>query len=379
MPLLYVYLLTVAGVTISAIGAWFSVTGLAALFSASYWAVIFMAGSLEFGKLVIAAFLHRAWAKTNLVMKTYMVSALVVLSLITSMGIYGFLSNAYQLSSLDLNANQIKLTALDEDVARTKTEIARIHKMIDDIPVTRITRKINIQREWNPRIDELQKHLDSVTQQKREINLATLQTNSKVGPLIFIAKAFDIELDTVVKYLILVFVMVFDPLAICLIIATGNAMKWREEELGKSASLQSMSFKEMVRENFASEKNVGQPSTLSAAHARSEQVLKPEIPDEPSQQAVVNELKPEQSQQQLAEKIKTAESQQALEAAKQSAHLDQQDSFTPSTSLVTELKTKDDILHMTKPADDDALPEADNFEVSMSYDEEDESDVKKSS
>ena len=236
MPILYLLSLGFAGLFVSAIGAWFSVTGLGALFSGASFEVILMAGGLEFSKFVVAAYLHRTWTQTNWFMKSYMTTAVVVLSIITSLGIFGFLTNAYQKSTQGLKTFQIQLSSLEEEEKKVQEEIDQIQQLIDQIPESRITKKINTQKEYGPRLSELREEQVRLSEDIRNLNIQLLETNTKVGPLLFVAKEFDLSVDSVVKYLTLIFVFVFDPLAICLIIATSHAFLLREQSRGPSAS-----------------------------------------------------------------------------------------------------------------------------------------------
>jgi hypothetical protein len=235
LPLIYVVCLAIAGLFISAIGAWFSVTGLASLFAGAAVAVGLMAAGLEFAKLVIAAYLHRGWHRTHFLMRLYMSLSVVILSIITSLGVFGFLSNAYQKSSLELNAYQLKLESAEGEVTNTQTEVDRIQALIAQVPANQITKKIKLEAEMKPRLDELKKRRDDTLHNIGEMKLQMLQTHTKVGPLIFVSRAFHMEMDNVVKYLILIFVAVFDPLAICLVIALSAATQWREEDAAAEA------------------------------------------------------------------------------------------------------------------------------------------------
>src|SRR5258706_15136638 len=101
--------LIVAAVSVSVLGASFSIFGLSQLFSGASLAIIAMATALEFAKFVLAAYLHQTWVRQNIIFKSYLSSAVVILSVITSMGIFGFLSNAYQSASSVLDSENIKL------------------------------------------------------------------------------------------------------------------------------------------------------------------------------------------------------------------------------------------------------------------------------
>ena len=227
MAFFYIGGLALSALFVSVLAATFSVTGLAKLFSGSAMAVLLMGASLEIAKFTTAAFLHRVWDKLHWIYKTYMFTAVVVLSLITSMGIFGFLSDAYQSSSSDLLTYDIQLQSLKSQRQRYTDEVQRLNKQIEDIPASRITKRAQLRAENEPQIKELLGKDNQVADQVRDMELKIVEIKNKVGPLIYIARAFDRDLDTVVKWLILVFVTVFDPLAICLVIATGEALRMR--------------------------------------------------------------------------------------------------------------------------------------------------------
>jgi hypothetical protein len=221
--------LIAATVAVSTLGAAFSVIGLSALFAGAAKAVIAMAASLELAKFVLSAYLHQRWGRINLLMRSYLVFAIVVLSLITSMGIFGFLSDAYQSSSATLEAENIKLAALKTQQQRNADEINRINHNIDEIPAGRISKRLKARADAEPLIAELTKQSQEIDQRISQANLHILEVKQKVGPLIYIARVFNLDIDTVVKYLILILVCVFDPLAISLVIATSESMMSRRQ------------------------------------------------------------------------------------------------------------------------------------------------------
>ncbi len=218
-------ILSAAGVSV--LGATFSVVGLGALFSGAMVAVWAMAGSLEFAKFVLAAYLHQRWKHLNLVFRSYLVFAVVVLSLITSMGIFGFLSDAYQSSSHEIEEVNIKIANLRSQQKLNENEIARLNKAIDEIPDSRVSKKIKARAESEPRISGLTKESEEIDKKIGTANLQLHEIKKKIGPLVYISRALNKDIDTVVTYLILVFVSVFDPLAICLVIATSEAIEAR--------------------------------------------------------------------------------------------------------------------------------------------------------
>lgn len=220
-------LLVLSMIFVSALGATFSIIGMGVLFSGATLLVWMMAAGLEIAKFAIAAFLHQAWPRLNVLLKSYLLVAVIILSVITSMGIFGFLSDAYELSTTVLEEETIKLESLKNQLARNEQEIARINKAIDEVPASRISKKMKLRAEAEPAILEINKRSEEITAELTKANLHVLAVKKKVGPLIYIVRAFNISLDLAVKYLILLIVTVFDPLAICLVLAVSESFRIR--------------------------------------------------------------------------------------------------------------------------------------------------------
>ncbi len=220
--------LIIATISVSVLGAAFSVVGIGALFSGALLAVYAMASALEFAKFVLAAYLHQRWHKMNAVFKYYLVAAVFILSAITSMGIFGFLSDAYQSASTAIEVENVKIANLQTQKASQQAEIDRLNRSIDEIPENRISKRMKARTEAEPAIATMTKKIDAIDGQIGQSNLNLIEVKKKVGPLMYISKAFKLEIDAVVKYLILLLVSVFDPLAICLVIATSEALESRK-------------------------------------------------------------------------------------------------------------------------------------------------------
>lgn len=216
--------LAISAAAVSTLGATFSILGVGKLFSGAMVAVWLMAGALEIAKFVVAAYLHQTWARIGLVFKSYLITCVVVLSLITSMGIFGFLSDAYSSSSAVLESENVKLQRLQNEQGLANAEVARITRSVDEIPDQRISKKLKTRAEVEPAIRELKAKVTRIENEIADAKIRIIEVKQKVGPLIYISKAFSMDIDTVVKYLILVFVSVFDPLAICLVIALSDSL-----------------------------------------------------------------------------------------------------------------------------------------------------------
>ena len=203
--------------------AYYSVFGLSKLFSGAMFAVVVMAGSLEFAKLVSASFLYRYWNKINSWLKYYMTVGVVILVLITSAGIFGFLSNAYQGATIQFEKQSAtlfyqedRLEQLEEDKAYLKDELEQsISLLPDNYP----TAKRKLREEYNPKVFALNDQILEIKQEIGDLKVALVETGVDVGPAIYLARIFDTDIDTVVKFFIFILIFVFDPMAVALVIS----------------------------------------------------------------------------------------------------------------------------------------------------------------
>ena len=225
--------LGIAALLIDGSAAFFSVFGLSKLFAGAALSVIIMAGSLEFGKLVTAAFLYRYWDKVNLFQKTYLMTAVITLVLITSAGIFGYLSNAYQGATVTfekqsnaLIANEDRLDQLLEDKQFLKEEL---EIQVNDLPENYITAKRKLREEYNPRIQSVNDEILRVKGEIGELKVELVETGVDVGPAIYLARTFGTDVDSVVKFFIFILIFVFDPLAVMLVVAFNQALLLKEE------------------------------------------------------------------------------------------------------------------------------------------------------
>ena len=212
----------------------FSVYGLAKLFSGAFLSVVVMAGSLELGKLVTASFLYRYWNMINWFQKVYMTLATIVLVFITSAGIFGYLSNAYQGATLEFEKQSTELLTieerieqLDEDKVFLKEEL---EVAISELPDNYITAKRKLREEYNPQITQLNQELLEFKTRRADLEIQLVSTGVDVGPAIYLARTFGTDIDTVVKFFIFILIFVFDPLAVMLVIAYNQALMNRNRD-----------------------------------------------------------------------------------------------------------------------------------------------------
>ena len=227
-------LVGISALLIAFSAAFFSVFGLSKLFAGAELSVIIMASSLEFGKLVAASFLYRYWDKINLLQKFYMTFATVVLVIITSAGIFGFLSNAYQGATVNFEKQSTELLALEDRLDVLQEDRVFLKQELEDqvlsLPENYITAKRNLREQYNPQIQEISTEILEVKGRISDLEIELIETGVDVGPAIYLAKAFETDVDTVVKFFIFILIFVFDPLAVMLVIAYNQALIDRSKE-----------------------------------------------------------------------------------------------------------------------------------------------------
>ena len=228
-------LVGVSALIIAGCAAYFSVTGLGVLFAGASLSVMIMASALELAKLVAATYLKQKWDEIGGFNKWYLTTSVAVLMLITSAGIFGYLSNAFQAQSLQLQqvdrevaVHQTKIDQNTTQIDQLSTQITEFNtnqsKIIDGGKVnSRLIRSIDNRDKQiakiNDKISELQTENAKETEKINEIKIANLDLEKEVGGFRFVAEAFGMELKNVVKFFIFLIVIVFDPLAVALIIA----------------------------------------------------------------------------------------------------------------------------------------------------------------
>jgi hypothetical protein len=278
---MFKYILGLSALLLASCAAFFSVKGIALLFAASFYSVAIMSGSLEIAKLITASYLYRCWKDINKILKNYMLCATILLMVITSLGIFGFLSDAFQrnfsqyslnlnkiqslksqqnfyLSQIDFNKSKLKdlielqktyQASLDnvvkQDVTTTKTtgggffSSAKTEKVTD---IKLVESKNKIVEGSQSNINNLFSQISVVTSDLQNLDKQSLDnsqeimklesdnTKGEIGTFKFVAEAFGLKIETAVRIFILLIVIVFDPLAVCLVIAYNSMIKKIENQ-----------------------------------------------------------------------------------------------------------------------------------------------------
>ena len=235
----------ITSLAIAAVAAWYSIIGLTTIFSAAVVPIIIMGVVLEIGKLVAAAWVYQNWKETNVLLRYYLVSGIVVLMLITSMGIYGFLSKSHIDAGINTTEISVKLERLDNRINGEQRQIDRaektlkqlddrLEKMNDGWFITRGIQQREKEQEERQQLNDIIKksesEIDKLLDKKSEYQLEVKNFEVEVGPIKYIAAlVYGDEaknyLDNTVRYVILLLIFVFDPLAVLLLISANQSYR----------------------------------------------------------------------------------------------------------------------------------------------------------
>ena len=259
------FLMVFSTLSLAGTAAYYSVFGLSSLFAGAKTEVIIMASALELAKLIVASYLHNYWKKLGLLLKSYLTLGVGILMIITSAGIYGFLTSAYQTTADQLSVMdkqvavvQMKRDRFSESLEGYKIERAQLNNSIteltkglsnnviqykDTLGNIITTTSSSTRRVLNSQLDDMKEQrnrvsikmetvTDSIT--KLELQILDLESNNEVaaeiGPLRYMAKITGKPMDVIVNWFTLMIVFVFDPMAIAMVIAVNKYVGRREED-----------------------------------------------------------------------------------------------------------------------------------------------------
>jgi hypothetical protein len=249
---MFVGILALTAFIIAGVAAYFSVYGIATLYAGAFISVLVMAGALEVGKLVATSFLYRYWHKTNLLLKTYILVAILTLMGITSMGIFGFLTSAYQTSLIEYSQAETQQEFLVSQKAILEKELESLAMRVDTLNQSRLSQEQRLpsmsRTAARPVYEDIKAAGEEITQSKGRMNqifeeikaldFQTLEAQKQsgkqkdIGTLKYAAELFGTDINTIVKWFTLAIIIVFDPLAIALVLAYNIAAnkKFNDEE-----------------------------------------------------------------------------------------------------------------------------------------------------
>jgi hypothetical protein len=221
--LIFGIIVALCALFISSIAAWYSIAGLIAIFAASPLPIALMGGGLEIGKLVAASWLYKNWYDAPKFIKYYLTFAVIVLMLITSLGIFGFLSKSHIESNINVGDTSIQLKILEQREQITKDRLAYLLKKAGDDPE-------RIARSTDRAIQETQNELIDLQKEKMPLLKEQNALLAEIGPLKYIAemiygKNAEEHFDSAVRFVIILLIFVFDPLAVLLVIAANYTLQ----------------------------------------------------------------------------------------------------------------------------------------------------------
>ena len=275
--MLGILIVFLSAISISVIAAGYSIMGLATLFAGAVIPIIAMGSALEVGKLVAASWLYNNW-RNPLVpksIKAYLTSAVIVLIFITSMGIFGFLSKAHLDQVQPVSSNIIKIELIDKQINQQQIIIDRSQKTLDQldraldkyIDMEYVTRGLKERKKQEDErnlltttINEASDKIAELTLKKSELALEQDKIEAEVGPIKYIAELIYGEnakdhFDKAVRWVIIVLIFVFDPLAVLLLIAANISLRTRKEAKEEVANTKKVNLtKELAKEKAKSAK-----------------------------------------------------------------------------------------------------------------------------
>jgi len=255
-----IYLMFVTALTLSAVAAYYSIAGLAAIFSAAIIPIVIMGGTLEVAKLVVASWLYRNWKEVPIMMKSYFMVALIILMTLTSMGIFGYLSKAHLDQAVPTGDVAAKVALIDEKIKTEKETISEARKTItqlnsqvdqtiartaNDTTDKGVGRSVSIRKSQARERKELyrtiqasQSEISKLNEERAPIASTLRKVEAEVGPIKYIAALIYGDnldqsfLEKAVRIVILMIVSVFDPLAVLMLVAANWSLKHisKEEE-----------------------------------------------------------------------------------------------------------------------------------------------------
>ena len=221
---MFIIMLIIVTGGLVATAAYFSVAGIASIFAYNYLAAMILGISLEAGKISVAVYLYRFWALLPPLFKSILVGFMVLLMFITSVGIFGFLSQGYQKTSEEHRILLLELSNLEQEYEVKKQRTVTLNSQIQQLPGNDVMGRIRLSREFSYEQEEIRDRLAVIEPRIQQLKLKSLGYESQIGPISYVAKMLHSPQDTIVFYAILMLVFVADPLAVTLTVACNMAL-----------------------------------------------------------------------------------------------------------------------------------------------------------
>ena len=239
----------IAGLLLSGTAAYYSIVGLIAIFPGAVFAISLMGASLEFAKLVAASWLYRNWNIAPKMIKSYFIFAILILMFITSLGTFGYLSKVHLESSVGVADNSLEIARIEQQISSQQRQIDNAQRSLDSLDSVveksfldgaRIRNQQKAERKaLNDAIENSDTKISELNAQLVPLRRSNIETEAKVGPLKYIAELIYGKeqaanyFDSAVRFVIILIVLVFDPLAVLLLIAANISYTHNPKKLRK--------------------------------------------------------------------------------------------------------------------------------------------------
>ena len=220
---------------IEGLGTWISIIGLSSLFRTDP-IIIALAAALDVGKVVTVSFLYKEWHTAPRTLRFYMILATAVLMAITSAGAFGYLSAAFQGAIQDTKQQEILIAAAKEEKAKLEARKREIDAQIANLPANIVRGRQRLIVAFKAEADRVNARIAALDAEVPRMQVQQVTLQHHAGPIVYVSQAFDVSVERAVKYVILVIIFVFDPLAIALLVA-GNFL-WEKRKKAVQAAAQ---------------------------------------------------------------------------------------------------------------------------------------------
>jgi len=275
-----ILLTLLAGLLLSATAAYYSIIGLLAIFPGAVVPITIMGTSLEFAKLVAVSWLYRNWKDAPKIIKGYFVFAVLILMFITSLGTFGYLSKVHLETSNSVSDNSVEISRIQAELDGERTQLENyqnslnmINKVISQYADAEkadkfITRQKTEKASLNKSISESSQRIAKLNQELAPLQKSNLKAEAEIGPLKYVAeliygKDANSHFDNAVRFVIILIVLVFDPLAILLLIAANISMTQakkveppkikkvaKSKDIGYNNGIKGSIYKFMMKDDF---------------------------------------------------------------------------------------------------------------------------------
>lgn len=230
--MIFIILTFLTAFSIEALGTLVSVIGLSALFGSNP-IIIAFAIALDAGKLIVVSLLYKYWRTLPKMMRAYALSASVITMVVTSAGAAGYLSGEFQKAISGAQESSLKVDVLKQQQAKYEERKRQIDTQIASLPEkTTVNQRIRMMAAFKAEQQDLQAKINQIDQELPKLQVDQIGVNAKAGPILAIAKSFNIPVEQAISYVILTLIIVFDPLAVFLIIAGNFLVEQRKRQLG---------------------------------------------------------------------------------------------------------------------------------------------------